>query len=936
MSNSDEQPTQRKLKVGRTKSLIHGNKDKDDKPLEQVGRSAPVDILVQAQQKESDNSDSVQPLRIKAPNPFKPRSIGSLRDLQISPLDDNTSSAGSAASTLKKTPNTTALSNNEPVVSCPLGINHYSSQLILKKAVNEITTVSSALSIANVSRPVSSNFRGGHAMNQTGLIQFSPLGNTTAGFRSSSHDATAAARASFESSSGSFYATPNQPNNPFLRSNPRITPVESILDPNNHLNSRFATATNDTHESSRIVPVNTLVTPPPRLPRPTSSYLKIANDNEEQLDQYNASLNNQENATLVSSASNVGPYLHDLEPSESNKDGSITATQAKVSKLQRVSVPLPSSTRVRTFESERREKMEELHSRLIKKHRRCHKIMSITIIFLLLVCVAVPFLALHFKNGNAAPQSDFTYEEEKAASHGGSSHHTSILEPSATGSIGSGMATKTPTSTPAPVAVPENYRDTLYDVATWKYTDGFNLTFTDTCVGGLPIIGLNSTWNDDAQANSLVPPLNRPFSYGKLPIRGVNLGGWLLLEPFITPSFFEKYDASMGVVDEWTLMHHLKSTEEHEAASQLLENHYATFVTEDTFKEIREAGLDHVRIPIGFWAVRTWKEDKFLPQVSWRYLLRGIEWARKYGIRVNLDLHSVPGGQNGWNHSGRQGVLKWMNGKTGFLNGEKALEIHTSLATFFAQDRYKNVVTMYGLVNEPNMMSLDTRNVNQWTEIAYHLVRDKGYEGVISFGDGFLGVDSWQGVFEQSEFPIMALDVHEYTIFDMGLIQMSHAQKIAYVCSSWSDQMKRSSDSDIGHGPTFVGEWSQADNDCTLYLNDVGAGTRWEGTLHGGVQACHGNHNCTCSESNQDPSLYSPAYKKFLLDFAEAQMQVFESEGAWGSFYWAWDTEQIESSQWSYKKGRDAGILPWVAYERSFSCSDPLPDYRAMGLPETY
>lgn len=31
------------------------------------------------------------------------------------------------------------------------------------------------------------------------------------------------------------------------------------------------------------------------------------------------------------------------------------------------------------------------------------------------------------------------------------------------------------------------------------------------------------------------------------------------------------------------------------------------------------------------------------------------DWARKYGLRVELDLHSVPGSQNGLNHSGRIG-----------------------------------------------------------------------------------------------------------------------------------------------------------------------------------------------------------------------------------------------------------------------------------------
>jgi len=31
---------------------------------------------------------------------------------------------------------------------------------------------------------------------------------------------------------------------------------------------------------------------------------------------------------------------------------------------------------------------------------------------------------------------------------------------------------------------------------------------------------------------------------------------------------------------------------------------------------------------------------------------KAIEWCRKYGLRVNLDLHAVPGAQNPWNHSG--------------------------------------------------------------------------------------------------------------------------------------------------------------------------------------------------------------------------------------------------------------------------------------------
>ncbi|KAF8269565.1 hypothetical protein EI94DRAFT_1799126 [Lactarius quietus] len=42
-----------------------------------------------------------------------------------------------------------------------------------------------------------------------------------------------------------------------------------------------------------------------------------------------------------------------------------------------------------------------------------------------------------------------------------------------------------------------------------------------------------------------------PFAYGSTPVRGVNLGGWFVLEPWITPSIFNntKNDA---IVDEYT------------------------------------------------------------------------------------------------------------------------------------------------------------------------------------------------------------------------------------------------------------------------------------------------------------------------------------------------------------------------------------------------
>lgn len=87
--------------------------------------------------------------------------------------------------------------------------------------------------------------------------------------------------------------------------------------------------------------------------------------------------------------------------------------------------------------------------------------------------------------------------------------------------------------------------------------------------------------------------------------------------------------------------------------------------TEKDFADIASAGLNWVRIPLPHWAIETTASEPFLPRVSWECelpasfvsgaclgaeslpsdFLKAITWARKYGIRINLDLHTVPGSQ---------------------------------------------------------------------------------------------------------------------------------------------------------------------------------------------------------------------------------------------------------------------------------------------------
>ncbi|KAJ5513247.1 Glycoside hydrolase superfamily [Penicillium fimorum] len=470
-------------------------------------------------------------------------------------------------------------------------------------------------------------------------------------------------------------------------------------------------------------------------------------------------------------------------------------------------------------------------------------------------------------------------------------------------------------------SIPSYAKNTVLDPFIWYETDGFNLTFTNATVGGLSIMGIDSKWDDSARPNDKVPPLNKPFPYGSQPIRGVNLGGWLSIEPFIVPSLFSKWPSSAGIIDEYTLTKKLGNS-----AADTLEKHYAEFISESDLKEIAEAGLDHVRIPYSYWAVTTYDGDPYVPKIAWRYLLRAIEWCRKYGLRIKLDLHGLPGSQNGWNHSGRQGSVNWLEGSDGDLNRKRSLEIHDQLSKFFAQDRYKNVVTIYGLANEPLMLKLPVEKVLDWTKEAAELVRKNGVTATLVLHDGFLNLAKWDTMF-QSHPDNMYLDTHQYTTFNTGEIVLNHTAKLDVICNSWQPMIKEINTTTSGWGPTICGEWSQADTDCAQYVNNVGRGARWEGTYDTSSTKAYcptaDKGTCSCADANQDPSDYSDTYKKYLQTYAEAQMSAFETAMGW--FYWTWRTES--AAQWSYRTAWKNGYMPSKAYSPSFKCGDTVPDF---------
>jgi glucan 1,3-beta-glucosidase len=142
-----------------------------------------------------------------------------------------------------------------------------------------------------------------------------------------------------------------------------------------------------------------------------------------------------------------------------------------------------------------------------------------------------------------------------------------------------------------------------------------------------------------------------------------------------------------------------------------LENHYKTFITEQDFAQIAGAGLNFVRIPLPYWAIEVRDNEPFLAHTCWTYFLKAVAWARKYGIRINLDFHAVPGSQNGWNHSGKMGSTGWLNGPMGIANAQRSLDYVRIIAEFISQPQYRDVVTMFGVINEPYGPTIGQTNI---------------------------------------------------------------------------------------------------------------------------------------------------------------------------------------------------------------------------------
>lgn len=114
-----------------------------------------------------------------------------------------------------------------------------------------------------------------------------------------------------------------------------------------------------------------------------------------------------------------------------------------------------------------------------------------------------------------------------------------------------------------------------------------------------------------------------------------------------------------------------------------------------------------------FYKLLSFPNHELIDCYTFRYFLKAIKWARKYGLRINLDFHALPGSQNGWNHSGKLGTVNMLFGPMGLANAQRSLDYIRVIAEFISQPQYKDVVAIFGVTNEPQGPTVGQENLQR-------------------------------------------------------------------------------------------------------------------------------------------------------------------------------------------------------------------------------
>ncbi|KAL7579762.1 hypothetical protein ACA910_021900 [Epithemia clementina (nom. ined.)] len=448
-------------------------------------------------------------------------------------------------------------------------------------------------------------------------------------------------------------------------------------------------------------------------------------------------------------------------------------------------------------------------------------------------------------------------------------------------------------------------------------------------------------------------------------IRGVNLGGWLVLERYITPYQFAVttchvagdlcwYRGQINAppnatrcsttddnhkkckpllekrvngqvdypVDEYTLWQAFGNNTQ--AAEEWLNAHLQHFVTERDMQAVRASGATHVRIPLAHWILESQDDlraqgDVWIVGQRWQTFRRLVEWARHFGLQVWPDIHTASTTQNGFDNSGRQmpySSCQFWSGNVTHVN--RSLQVIRDVTQRIMDEGMRDVVTGFGLLNEP-FMDCDKPVYFQFLEQGLDIVRSTmGPDTHVYVSDmflpGFFNNGTWW--LDPARYHRTFLDTHYYQVFASTQRALSPRQHIALTCQGeyhvdnkpW--EIPGGVASCCWHDPPHNTIPSRAVRRMIGEWS-VAADILPADMLTAMMQTVA--RTGTVLHLNRQLSLER---QDFLRNFAQAQMVIYEMQdqqgigGAW--FYWNVKMEGGAFAEWDFLRGIREGWIPRI------------------------
>ena len=387
-------------------------------------------------------------------------------------------------------------------------------------------------------------------------------------------------------------------------------------------------------------------------------------------------------------------------------------------------------------------------------------------------------------------------------------------------------------------------------------------------------------------------------------VNGVNLGNWLVLEKWMNPELFAGTEAE----DEYWLPRYLPRN----VYEARIKTHRNEYINERDFMTIKSWGLDTVRIPVPYFIFGDRKP--FIGCVD--QLDKAFSWAEKYGLKILIDLHTAPDGQNGFDNGGISGVCKWGQ------NPEEIEFVMTVLERL--AERYGQRDGMWGLevINEPVLehmweyMDIQRRYppvdaqmaagsngiplpklkdiyLEAYDRIRHYLPDDK----YVVIHDGFQ-LDAWKDFMQDEKYVNVVLDTHQYLMMAESRGYTGdlpgYDKMIQEIFVAGIEEMSQ-------YFPVICGEW------C-LFNNISSTGS-----------AAAGPDASLAEKAKSKASMSDDEKMKIYQHLAQSQLAAWY-KGA-GQFYWSYKLliDTVNQPQWTGWDSWDLG--------RCMAAGWMLPEY---------